>query len=364
MIRNSDSLSLVLGNKHYTFSGDRVNGIFEKAMIYHKSPTFENHELLIAEISPIFRQKYAEHFTFDGTNYYLGQTSTPIPQKLAETIVDFVEKDYPLDSFTNFWKLCMANPNKEARDKFFDYCQKYGIAITSKGYAILYKAVNKRENGSRTGKIVTNQNLAHFVSASLLKVKGMKKGAHRFSVYKTIDGYVLHETYRSDYHGTGTFEGNLHDLSANINTFPQESGLVFTPGHHGSHGMEIVLGEPVTMPREKCDPNINNECSYGLHIGSYQYVRSFGEGMDTILACLVNPADIVAIPQHDTSKIRCCRYYPYAVIERDRQGNWDELESRFFEEDYEGLETEEMHQLIESAPASLTDVFVNRAVQL
>lgn len=364
MIRNNDYLSLVLGSKHYTITGEKVDGIFEKAMAYHKSSTRENHELLIAEISPILRQKYAEHFTFDGTNYYLGQTLTPIPKTLAKTIVDFVDKDYPLESFTNFWKLCLANPNKEARDKFFDYCQEYGVAITSKGYAILYKAVNKRENGSRTGKIVTNQNLAHFVSASMLKVKGMKKGAHRFSVYKTDNGYVLHETHRSNYYGRGTLEGNLQILSENINAFPQEAGLVFIPGHTGTHGMEIVLGQPVTMPREKCDPNINNACSYGLHVGSYEYVRSFGNGMDTILACLVNPADIVAIPQYDTSKIRCCRYYPYAIIERDQRGDWNELESHFFEEDYEGLETEEMYNLMESTPALLTDVFISRAIQL
>lgn len=94
----------------------------------------------------------------------------------------------------------------------------------------------------------------------------------------------------------------------------------------GEYGMSINLGEPQPMPREECDPSIRHSCSRGLHVGSYDYVSKFGSTRDTILACLVSPRDIVALPKSDRSKLRTCLYLPYAIMERDEDGNWEEIE--------------------------------------
>jgi hypothetical protein len=66
-------------------------------------------------------------------------------------------------------------------------------------------------------------------------------------------------------------------------------------------------GVTVEMPRERVDPNQNNECSTGFHCCSYNYIGSFGG--DRIVVVEVNPADVVAVPpDYKGSKMRVCKY--------------------------------------------------------
>lgn len=64
---------------------------------------------------------------------------------------------------------------------------------------------------------------------------------------------------------------------------------------HYSKSTTIKIGEVVTIPREQCDCNSNTECSRGLHCASAKWLKKnyFGS---VGLACLVNPADVVAVP--------------------------------------------------------------------
>ncbi len=64
---------------------------------------------------------------------------------------------------------------------------------------------------------------------------------------------------------------------------------------HHSHSTRIKIGEMVTLPREKCDCDSNNECSKGLHCASVKWLKKSYFG-NVGLACLVNPADVVAVP--------------------------------------------------------------------
>ena len=86
---------------------------------------------------------------------------------------------------------------------------------------------------------------------------------------------------------------------------------VFTDEH--SHTFTITIGHMVTMPREECDSNSDNECSRGLHIGGTSWLERnyFGS---VGLVCLVNPVDVVAVPWHNASygKLRTCAYMPIA----------------------------------------------------
>jgi hypothetical protein len=56
---------------------------------------------------------------------------------------------------------------------------------------------------------------------------------------------------------------------------------------------------------------------------------------------------VVALPQYDHSKIRVCRYFPYAEIERDELGYWEEIEEGYFEEDFMAHEAEEVKKALE-----------------
>lgn len=98
-----------------------------------------------------------------------------------------------------------------------------------------------------------------------------------------------------------------------------EEENVFTDHH--SHTFKIRIGEMVTMDRDKCDTVQENTCSTGLHIGGRGWLKENYYG-DTGLACLINPADVVAVPPYDNyGKLRTCAYLPMDIIHYDETSN-------------------------------------------
>ena len=98
-----------------------------------------------------------------------------------------------------------------------------------------------------------------------------------------------------------------------------EEENVFTDHH--SHTFKIRIGEMVTMDRDKCDTIQENTCSSGLHIGGKGWLKKNYYG-DTGLACLINPADVVAVPPYDNyGKLRTCAYLPMDIIHYDETSN-------------------------------------------
>ena len=96
----------------------------------------------------------------------------------------------------------------------------------------------------------------------------------------------------------------------NVDTTSEEG--VYTDHH--SHTFKIKIGEMVTMPREQCDCDSNISCSRGLHIGGKGWLKRNYYG-NTGLACLINPADTIAVPKIDNyGKLRTCAYLPIEVI--------------------------------------------------
>lgn len=94
---------------------------------------------------------------------------------------------------------------------------------------------------------------------------------------------------------------------------------VFTDYH--SHSFKIRIGEMVTMDRNKCDKVQEHTCSTGLHIGGRGWLKKSYYG-DTGLACLVNPADVVAVPPFDSyGKLRTCAYLPMEIIHYDENND-------------------------------------------
>lgn len=68
-----------------------------------------------------------------------------------------------------------------------------------------------------------------------------------------------------------------------------------------------TVGTTVSMPREQVDPDRNHTCAPGLHVGAWEYVRSFTG--DVTVEVLVDPADVVAVPpDYRQQKMRTCRY--------------------------------------------------------
>lgn len=70
-------------------------------------------------------------------------------------------------------------------------------------------------------------------------------------------------------------------------------------------------GSIVQMPREGVNPDPDESCSRGLHVAASSYLGSFyATSTDSkVLACKVDPADVVAVPRdYGFAKMRVCRY--------------------------------------------------------
>lgn len=75
------------------------------------------------------------------------------------------------------------------------------------------------------------------------------------------------------------------------------------------------IGAVCEMPRHEVDDNSSNTCSYGLHVCSYEYTKSFGGSDSRLVLCKVNPADVVSIPvDYNNTKMRCCKYVVVAEV--------------------------------------------------
>lgn len=66
------------------------------------------------------------------------------------------------------------------------------------------------------------------------------------------------------------------------------------------------IGATIEVERICVDDNRDNECSHGLHVGSYNYAKGWGE---RLLLVEFDPADAVSVPRDcEFQKLRVCKY--------------------------------------------------------
>ena len=68
-------------------------------------------------------------------------------------------------------------------------------------------------------------------------------------------------------------------------------------------------GTIVKINRFEVDEDPNTTCSHGLHVAAKSYIPHYGGGRGKVIACKINPADVVAIPtDYKNAKMRCAGY--------------------------------------------------------
>jgi len=283
---------------------------------------------------------------------FLAGFNTPVPATLVEVAKEYHENGYPLDAIINFWKLLMINPDKRVRTSLFDFITTHDFVLTDKGYMVVYKAVYRK--GEQDAEATA---FAEYVSNQVLYVKkNWKCSPNKYVVYKNLDTDTWEITKKQTAEGWNETEknieflGNLGDLFNSIFMTEEtdNSVPVYTDMH--SRTMTIVLGQPVSIERHECDADPAIDCSYGLHCGATKYVERFGQGSSVILACLVNPANVVAVPKYDHSKMRVSEYFPFAYATYE-DGKIDIIEQAYFEDDYCQYEVEELEKQIAKVQA-------------
>ncbi len=87
-------------------------------------------------------------------------------------------------------------------------------------------------------------------------------------------------------------------------------------------------GKTVKMLRIDVDPDPNQTCSYGLHVASSHFLEGY-TNQKRIVACKVNPRDVVAIPNdYQHSKMRVCEYVVLCDVENHADGGFAEIEAQ------------------------------------
>ncbi len=285
---------------------------------------------------------------------YMAGFNTPVPDTLVEVISDYHENGFPMDAITNFWKLLMLNPDTRVRTDLFDFITTHDFVLTDKGYMVVYKAVNDVTPDTAATAF------AEYVNRTYLHVKkDWGTSPNKYVVYRRIDEGTWDITKKKTANKWDEKKkgveilgklGELHDsLFTGVVDVEDESTPLFTDMH--TRTMTIKLGVPVQQDRKDCDGDYRIECSNGLHVGATRYVESFASGSSKVLVCYVNPANVVAVPQYDHSKMRCCEYFPFAIATYD-DGKIDVIEQSYFESDYCEYEVAELEKQVELIQAN------------
>jgi hypothetical protein len=273
---------------------------------------------------------------------FLAGFNTNIPDTLVEVIKEYHENDYPLTAIINFWKLLMINPDKRVRDDLFNFIKKHDFVLTDTGYMLVYKAVDYKEK--------KNNDLAEFVTNQYLHVKkDWRCTPNKYIVYRNLDNNTLGITkdktaYNWEMNDKNIERiGKLGILNADLDKLAEESETIYTDRY--SHSMTIKLGVPVKQKRKICDADPKLDCSQGLHVGATSYVNHYASNCAAVLVCLVNPANVIAVPNEDHSKMRVCEYFPIALATYT-DGKIDIVEQKYFENDYKVYEEAELEEMI------------------
>lgn len=97
------------------------------------------------------------------------------------------------------------------------------------------------------------------------------------------------------------YKGLTHDAKS------VHGGGAFVNGTWVDGQVPNALGSVISLDRSQVDDDRDSACSFGLHVGSYDYAQGFARG--TVATVLVDPADVVSVPSDcDAQKMRTCRY--------------------------------------------------------
>jgi hypothetical protein len=280
----------------------------------------------------------SELFDYIDGNVFLKGYKVSMPGLLVDKIIDFKEKGIDYEPLINFWKLCMLNPNGEARKDLFKYLNHHkSFIITPTGYFVTYRRVKMFQKAE-------SKDYIPFVTEQWAKKKAQKKSPKNFTVYLSEGTYRLVDEKSFSLFGKsrdGLELGNLDELYSKISEGDVD---VYTDAH--SRTTRIVIGQPVRIDRKDCNEDSGVECSRGLHTGTPKFVGGgYGFG-DITVGCLINPMHVVSVPKYDTHKMRSCEYYPFAILSMDEINALDQSKLEVFEHEYSTLEVEELEKML------------------
>ena len=280
----------------------------------------------------------SNYMTVAGNSVYIKSISElTLPEDFAKAfyLAEQEDNEELVQSYLNFWTLCSLNPDSRARTNLFWFLNRYGMRISKSGLFVGYRNVLLKKDGSEI-----STKLAEFIADSYTRIKYKhKKSPSNYIVYQKLG--CVSEELKNKFEIAA--KGKLPEFQCYkfLDTldvlYKKLSDAKISPVYTDAYtqSFTIKIGEPVSIDRSQCDGNQENSCSKGLHCASQSWLEA-GYFGNISMMCLVNPAEVVAIPTiDDYGKMRVCRYYPVKIVERNEEGKIvnDELEDGF-EDDF------------------------------
>lgn len=251
--------------------------------------------------------KNAEDFVVKDGSVYLKAKGVIINRSLPALLINkftkVLDKPEEYEALKKFWLKCCSNPNARSAEDLYEFLEKHQFKIDKHGNFYAYRRVKSTND--------ENKDLIEFISNTYTKVKAIwKKRPSDFFVYKIENGYKLAKSI--DEANSVEELGDLETLYLNL---PNMQKKHYTSSHTGLEDYRV--GEVISMPRNEGDDNNTVSCSRGYHQASKEYDYSgFG---DTPILTIVNPVDVLAVPQNEVGKLRVCRWFFAAVLGEDEQ---------------------------------------------
>ena len=340
-------------------------------------------DAIIAFMDPYYaiRKKYEgkENIEIIGGKVCIKGIPIPVPELLLKQM-----NEHNQECLINFWTLAALNPNEEARDKLIEYVDRNGYYITKNGMLVTFRRANAK-NGSMIDGVDVDDKLTAFVLKNYVKVKAWKKAPSNYTVWLDGPDYVL--VAGSDWDtedDSVVLIGNLADIYTDIMddktsiATKEVEGVdkIYWAANAGSDpfyfdGMEVqstevggtyyAIEHETRLARENCDESSENPCSAGLHTGTPDFVSGGGFGSN-ILVCLVNPADVCAIPYSDMHKMRSAAIYPIAEITSEELRDFDYSVAEYVDHQYAAVSKEIIASMIEEGAFILPEALSEEAI--
>ena len=119
-------------------------------------------------------------------------------------------------------------------------------------------------------------------------------------------------------------EGNVLGYKGVQHNFWSSTGNADTIVKQGQtnerHQIFNGVGETIEVQRRSVDDNKDNHCSFGLHVGSYDYANGWAGDNGRLLLVEFDPQDAVSVPTDcNFQKLRVCKYKVVADITDSRK---------------------------------------------
>lgn len=249
---------------------------------------------------------YTDHFEFKENSVYLkvdgktiNRTIPPIVVEKFAEIIGGTGIGEEFEALKKFTLKCFTNPNAQSAEDLYKFLSKHQFKIDKHGNFYGYRRVVSVADDK-------NKDLVEFISNTYTKIKAVwkKKPVNYVVLNRPETGYVFSKIGSEV---EGVLIGNLEELYLNLPTMQENR---YTDAH--THSMDYRIGEVASIPRDKGDDDNSVSCSRGLHIASKAYnYNGFG---DTPILAIINPIDVLAVPEGEDGKLRTCRWFFASVL--------------------------------------------------